>query len=61
MIAGIVFLTVFFAWGTLLILIVHQALLADDEYTRSLVALEETAASREPSVQRQGQPRDRAA
>ena len=59
MIAGVIFLTVFFALGILLMVIVHQGLLADDEYTRSLTKVEETPASREGSVQ--GQPRDRAA
>ena len=59
MIAGVIFLTVFFALGILLMVIVHQGLLADDEYTRSLAKVKETPASREGSVQ--GQPRDRAA
>jgi hypothetical protein len=59
MIAGVIFLTVFFVLGTLLMVIVHQALLADDEYTRSLAKVEETPASRESPLQ--GQPRDRAA
>jgi hypothetical protein len=59
MIAGVIFLTVFFALGTLLIVIVHQALLADDEHSRWLAKVEETPASREGSLH--GQPRDRAA
>jgi hypothetical protein len=59
MIAGVIFLTVFFVLGTLLMVIVHQALLADDEYTRSLAKVEETPASRDESLQ--DQPRDRAA
>jgi hypothetical protein len=59
MIAGVIFLTVFFVLGTLLMVIVHQALIADDEYARSLAKVEETPASREEPLQ--GQPRDRAA
>jgi hypothetical protein len=59
MIAGVIFLTVFFALGTLLMVIVHQALLADDENTRSLAKVAATPASREESLQ--GQPHDRAA
>ena len=59
MIAGVVFLTVFFVLGILLVLLVHQALLADDAYTRALVKVEETPGSRDGS--RQDQPRVRAA
>jgi hypothetical protein len=59
MLAGVIFLTVFFALGTLLVLIVHQALLADDEYTRSMAEVENTPAIREKPPQ--GHPRDRAA
>jgi hypothetical protein len=59
MIAGVIFLTVFFALGTLLMLVTHRALVADDEYTRSMAKVEDTPASREESLQ--GQPRDRAA
>jgi hypothetical protein len=59
MTAGVIFLTVFFALGTLLILIVHQGLLADDAHTRSLAKVEETAAIREEPPW--GYPRDRAA
>jgi hypothetical protein len=59
MVAGVIFLTVFFALGTLLVLIVHQALLADEEYARSLAKVEDTPAIREEPLQ--GQPRDRAA
>jgi hypothetical protein len=59
LIAGVVFLTVFFVLGIVLVWLVHQALLADDEYTRALAPVEETPGSRDGS--RQAQPRDRAA
>ena len=59
MLAGVIFLMVFFALGILLILITHRALVADDAYTRSTAKLEEMPASREGCLQ--GQPRDRAA
>jgi hypothetical protein len=59
MIAGVIFLIVFFALGTLLMVITHHALLADDEYSRSLATVEETPASGQAS--QQGQPGDRAA
>jgi hypothetical protein len=53
MIAGVIFLTLFFALGTLLVLLVHQGLLADDTYTRSVANAEPISASREGSPEGQ--------
>jgi hypothetical protein len=59
--AAIIFLTVFFALGTLLILLTHRALVAEE--ARCIAKLERAPAIREESMQSQlqDQPRDRAA
>ena len=57
MIAGVIFLMVFFALGALLRLITHKALLAENAYC--IAEPEQASATRDESLQ--GQPRDRAA
>jgi hypothetical protein len=61
MIAGIVFLTVFFTLGTVLILMTHYALVT--EQAQYLAKLERTPAVRDGAMQGQpgAQPRDRVA
>ena len=61
MMVAIIFLTVFFALGTLLILMTHRALVAEE--ARCIAKLEGAPAIPEESMQNQlqGQPRDRAA
>ena len=61
MMVAIIFLTVFFALGTLLILMTHRALVAEE--ARCIAKLERAPATREESTQdqMQGQPRDDAA
>jgi hypothetical protein len=61
MIAGIVFLTVFFTLGTVLLLMTHYALVT--EQAQCLAKLESTPTVRDGATQGQpgGQSRDRAA